>query len=243
MKAMILAAGRGERMRPLTDSVPKPLLEAGGKPLLVWHVEKLVAAGVNDIVINHSHLGHMIEAALGDGQSFGAKIRYSPEPVALDTAGGVANARRMLGDAPFLLISGDIWSDYEYPQLVRVARDMKREGGAHARLAHQILSASREAPPYDYTHIESQRVRMRAMPSSPAEDAPGARYDVYSGIGVFRPLLFAEIASGARAPLLPLLLKASALGLSSAERSARDFANLTTPADLAELDRRLQSLK
>ena len=98
MKAMILAAGRGERMRPLTDTCPKPLLTVRGRPLIVWQILSLVRAGITEIVINHAHLGHMIETALGDGSQFGAQIRYSPEGAALETAGGIAQARHLLGD-------------------------------------------------------------------------------------------------------------------------------------------------
>ena len=105
MRAMILAAGRGERMRPLTDECPKPLLKVGGKPLIVWHIERLVAAGIHDIVINTAWLGHMIEQALGDGSVWNARLHYSHETRALETAGGIAHARHLLGDAPFLLMS------------------------------------------------------------------------------------------------------------------------------------------
>jgi MurNAc alpha-1-phosphate uridylyltransferase len=112
MKAMIFAAGRGERMRPLTDTCPKPLLKVRGRPLITWHVLNLVRAGIVDIVINHSHLGHMIEAELGDGSRYGARIVYSHEPSPLETAGGVANALHLLGDEPFLAVSGDIYAPY-----------------------------------------------------------------------------------------------------------------------------------
>ena len=109
MKAMIFAAGRGERMRPLTDTCPKPLLKVRGRPLITWHVLNLVRAGITEIVINHAHLGHMIEAELGDGSKYGAAIAYSREEVALETAGGVANALHLLGEKPFLAVSGDIY--------------------------------------------------------------------------------------------------------------------------------------
>src|SRR5471030_471642 len=112
MKAMIFAAGRGERMRPLTDACPKPLLAVRGRPLIVHHIVNLVRAGITEIVINHAHLGGMIEAALGDGSSFGARIAYSPETSALETAGGIAQARHLLGEQPFLAISGDIYCPY-----------------------------------------------------------------------------------------------------------------------------------
>ncbi len=117
MRAMILAAGRGERMRPLTDHTPKPLLQAGGKPLIVWHIERLVHAGITDLVINHAHLGDQIEQALGDGSRFGATIRYSNEGTALETAGGIAFALHLLGEQPFAVVNGDIYCDYDFRHL------------------------------------------------------------------------------------------------------------------------------
>src|SRR5688572_31859910 len=114
MHAMILAAGRGERMRPLTDAVPKPLLAVGGKALIAWHIDRLVRAGLREMVINHAWLGEQIEAALGDGSAFGAAIRYSREHTALETAGGIARALPLLGDAPFLVVNGDIFTDFDF---------------------------------------------------------------------------------------------------------------------------------
>jgi hypothetical protein len=121
MIAMILAAGRGERMRPLTDTLPKPLLPAGGRPLIAWHLAKLAAAGVRDVVVNHAHLGHLIESTLGDGSAFGLRLHYSPEAEALETAGGIANALPLLGDAPFVVVNGDVFTDFPYDALVRAA--------------------------------------------------------------------------------------------------------------------------
>ena len=119
MKAMLLAAGRGERMRPLTDRTPKPLLVAGGKPLIVWHLEKLAAAGITEVIINHAWLGEQIPAALGDGSAYGVRITYSAEGEALETAGGIARALPLLtqgepDNAPFAVISSDAWSDLDY---------------------------------------------------------------------------------------------------------------------------------
>src|SRR3990167_5506176 len=120
MKAFILAAGRGERMRPLTDQTPKPLLLAGGKPLIVWHLERLAAAGFREIVINHAHLGEQIEAALGDGAQWGLHIQYSPEPPgALETAGGIANALPLLGDEAFLVVNGDVYCDIDFGRFLQ----------------------------------------------------------------------------------------------------------------------------
>ena len=135
MIAMILAAGRGERMRPLTDHTPKPLLEVGGKPLIVWHIENLVRAGIRELVINHAHLGAQIEKALGDGSQFGAHIRYSPEGTALETAGGIAYALPLLGDEPFAVINGDIFCDYDFASLPERAVALKANGDT----AHLVL--------------------------------------------------------------------------------------------------------
>ena len=123
MKAMILAAGRGERLRPLTDGTPKPLLHAGGKALIVWHLERLAAAGWREVVINHAYLGEQIEAALGNGGSFGLRIAYSREPPgALETAGGIAAALPLLGEHPFLTVNGDIWCDWDFSRARDVAQ-------------------------------------------------------------------------------------------------------------------------
>jgi MurNAc alpha-1-phosphate uridylyltransferase len=124
MKAMILAAGRGERMRPLTDTCPKPLLKVRGRPLITWHVLNLVRAGITEIVINHSHLGHMIEEELGDGSKHGATIVYSHEPTPLEFVGGVANALPLLGIDPFVVVSGDIYAPhFDFEQVKDVLKD------------------------------------------------------------------------------------------------------------------------
>ncbi|MEY3410625.1 MAG: hypothetical protein RL593_201, partial [Pseudomonadota bacterium] len=118
MKAMILAAGRGERMRPLTDHTPKPLLSVGSKPLIVWHIERLAKAGFKEILINHAHLGSQIEAALKDGSTWGVNIQYSPEASALETAGGIANALSLIGRDPFLVVNGDVFTEVDFSRLV-----------------------------------------------------------------------------------------------------------------------------
>jgi N-acetyl-alpha-D-muramate 1-phosphate uridylyltransferase len=128
MKAMILAAGRGERMRPLTDKTPKPLLKVGGKSLIVWHIERLVAAGFQEIVVNHAYLGQKIEEALGDGANWGANIQYSPEGVALETAGGIANALPLLGTSPFLVVNGDVFAEMDF---VHLKQALKSSNMAH----------------------------------------------------------------------------------------------------------------
>ena len=136
MKAMIFAAGRGERMRPLTDTCPKPLLKVRGRPLITWHVLNLVRAGITEIVINHAHLGHMIEEELGDGSKYGARIAYSREETALETAGGIANALHLLGDQPFVAVSGDIYCPYfDFEQVKDVLAEKDALGNPYP--AHQ----------------------------------------------------------------------------------------------------------
>src|SRR5271157_4913238 len=125
MQAMILAAGRGERMRPLSDAIPKPLLEVGGKPLIVWQLERLVAAGCTQIIVNLAHRGEMIAAALGSGSRFGATVRYSREPEPLEVAGGIATALPLLGEDPVLVVSGDVYTEYNYASLVPRAAAMR----------------------------------------------------------------------------------------------------------------------
>ena len=219
MKAMILSAGRGERMRPLTDTTPKPLLLAGGKPLIVRHIEALVRAGIDDIVINHAHLGHLIEAALGDGARFGARIRYSPEGEALETAGGIAQALPLLGEAPFLVVNGDIFCDYDFASLPPLAPAVL------ARLT--FVPNPPQHPQGDFV-LHQGRVR---------EDG-GPRL-TFAGIGLYRPALFAGIAPGAKAKLAPLLRTAMREGKVTGELFPGRWMDVGTPERLAELDRLL----
>jgi MurNAc alpha-1-phosphate uridylyltransferase len=225
---MILAAGRGERMRPLTDRVPKALLEVGGKPLIAWQIERLAAGGFDDIVINHAHLGHLIEAALGNGARFGVRIAYSREAEALDTAGGVACALPLLGADPFLLISSDLHSDCDYSRLAPVAAAMRHDG----RLAHLLLLAVTPPPPYDFA-LESGDTGLIIRNGTPGL--------TFAGIAAFSPTLFSKIERGAKAPLLPLLCEAIAGRRASGEMFHGRLENLTTPAQLAALDRRLRA--
>lgn len=224
MRAMILAAGRGERMRPLTDTVPKPLLEAGGKPLIVWHIERLVRAGIVDIVINHAHLGARIEAALGDGSRFGARIRYSPEGEALETAGGIATALPLLGTEPFLVVNGDIHTDLDFGPLSSI--DLT---GTPALLAHLVLVDNPEHNPKgDF-----------ALDHGYASDQGEPRF-TFSGVGVYSPALFADVPAGHKAKLAPLLVAAMDERRVTARRHAGYWLDVGTPARLAELDRRLR---
>lgn len=225
MKAMILAAGRGNRMRPLTDRVPKPLLEVGGKPLIVWHIENLARAGFSELVINHAHLGHLIEAALGDGGRFGVSIRYSAEGEALETAGGIAKALPLLGEGPFLVVNGDIHTYYDFAR----ARD--------------IAAAMREAP-----HIAAHLVLADNPPHHPEGDfaleegfcrLEGKKKLTYTGIGVYRPEGFAHLVSGTRAALGPLLRDWVAAGRVWGEHLRARWVDVGTPERLAALDRAL----
>ncbi len=227
MKAMILAAGRGERMRPLTDEMPKPLLAAGGKPLIAWHIEALVRAGIRDLVVNHAHLGHRIEAALGDGARFGAAIRYSPEGEALETAGGIANALPLLGGEPFIVVNGDIACDYDYAQLAAQAGTLR----AHGLRARLVLVPN---PPH---HLQGDF----ALREGRVSDEGEAKL-TFSGIGLYDPALFAGIPRGARAKLAPLLRAAMREGAVSGELHGGRWMDVGTPERLAELDAMLSAL-
>lgn len=219
MKAMILAAGRGERMRPLTDSTPKPLLQAGGRTLIEYHLAALVGAGFTDIVINHAHLGGQIEAALGDGHRYGARISYSDEGVALETGGGIFKALPLLGDAPFLVVNGDIWTDYPYARLTQPP----------AGLAHLILVDNPPHHPGGDFALNGDQVREQ-----------GENMLTFSGIGVYRPALFDGCEPG-RFPLAPLLRRAMAAGEVSGEYYGGAWIDIGTPQRLQELEARLRS--
>lgn len=227
MKAMILAAGRGERMRPLTDATPKPLLVAGGKPLMVRHVEALVRADIRDIVVNHAHLGHLIEAALGDGGRFGARLRYSPEGEALETAGGIARALPLLGGEPFVVVNGDIACDFDYAHLPPLAIAMRTRG----LLAHLVLVPNPPHHPQGDFALREGKVSEEGTPRL-----------TFSGIGLYDPALFAGIAGGAKAKLAPLLRTAMAAGAVSGELHEGLWMDVGTPERLEALDRLLASL-
>jgi MurNAc alpha-1-phosphate uridylyltransferase len=223
MKAMILAAGRGERMRPLTDHCPKPLLEAGGKPLIVWHIERLRDAGVTELVINHAHLGHLLEAALGDGSRYGVRIDWSAEREALETAGGIRQALPLLGDAPFLVVNGDVFCDADFGALALAAGDLARlllvPNPAHHPEGDFVLEGDRLIP----------------------DDGPRpASKLTFSGIGVYHPSLFAHVEPGAKAKLAPLLREAIASGRAGGACHQGRWMDVGTPERLAELDRSLR---
>jgi MurNAc alpha-1-phosphate uridylyltransferase len=220
MKAMILAAGRGERMRPLTDQTPKPLLEVGGKALIEYHLSALQQAGVREVIINHAWLGEQIEARLGTGERYGLEIQYSPEvPVALETAGGIIQALPRLGNEPFIVVNGDIWCDYPLQQLPEQLDD----------LAHLVMVDNPLHNPQGDFCLANGRLQ-----------AEGQSKLTYSGIGVYHPRLFAGLETGIR-PLAPLLKNAMAKGLVSGEHYRGCWLDIGTPERLHELDTELNS--
>ncbi len=230
---MLLAAGRGERMRPLTDTIPKPLLEAGGKSLIVWHIENLVRAGFTEIIINHAHLGDLIETALGDGSRFGVRIRYSDEGMALETAGGVAFALHLLGKMPFAVINSDIWCDYDFSRLSERAAAL----GANGDIAHLVLVNN----PTHHSNGDFYLRNGRILPSGDQHLKADDSKLTFSGIGVYHPSLFSPISRGAKAPLAPLLHAQIALGKISGELHQGSWVDVGTPQRLAELDMRISS--
>ena len=219
---MILAAGRGVRMRPLTDSTPKSLLHVGGTPLIVWHLQKLARCGFTEVVINHAYLGDLIEAALGDGARFGVSIRYSPEREALETAGGIANALPLLGTGPFLVVNADIYSDYDFSGLADV--------NLGDTLAHLVLVDNPPQHPRGDFALEGRRVR-----------ESGARMLTFSGVGVYAPRLFGGIAPGAKVALAPLLRKATAADRVTGEHYRGRWHDIGTADRLQTLDTELRA--
>lgn len=218
MKAMILAAGKGERLRPLTLHTPKPLVRAGGVPLIEYHVRALAAAGFRELVINHAWLGEQIEAYLGDGARFGVTIAYSAEGEPLETGGGIHRALPLLGSEPFLLVNGDIWTDYDFAGL----------RSASAALAHLVLVDNPAHHPEGDFRLQDGQVSARG-------EQPGL---TYSGIAVLDPALFAGCRPGAF-KLAPLLLAAMSQGQVSGEHFRGRWVDVGTHERLAEVERLL----
>lgn len=217
MKAMILAAGKGERMRPLTLHTPKPLVPAAGKPLIEYHLEALARAGFTDVVINHAWLGQQIENHLGDGSRFGLSIRYSPEGEPLETGGGIFKALPLLGDAPFVLVNGDIWTDYDFSALQAPLQG----------LAHLVLVDNPG-------HHGRGDFRLEGGQVLDGDDAPGTL--TFSGISVLDPALFDGCQPGAF-KLAPLLRKAMAAGQVRGERYQGHWVDVGTLERLADVER------
>lgn len=213
---MVLAAGRGERLRPLTERLPKPLVEAGGKALIDWHLERLAAAGLRDVVINVSHLADLVVRHVGDGARYGLRVAWSREAEPLETAGGIANAGALLGDAPFLLVNSDIYCDYDFSGLNEIA--LKNS------LAHIVLVPN---PPQhaqgDFT-LESGRVGNGSAP----------RY-TYAGVAIMSPTIVANVRAGEKAPLGPLLRKAAGERKLSGELYRGLWTDVGTIERLSEL--------
>jgi N-acetyl-alpha-D-muramate 1-phosphate uridylyltransferase len=223
--ALILAAGRGERLRPLTDGLPKPLIVAGGKPLIAWQVERLAAAGFRDLVVNHSHLGHLIEDALGDGRRYGVRIAYSPEPKPLETAGGIVQALPLLGSEPFVVTSSDIHTDFDYASLAgpmaAIASDFERNA------AHFVLVENPSWHPEGDMALHHGRIRREGEKRT------------YGGISVFHPRCFDGVAPGIHLKIFPWAYGMVDAGRVTGELFRGEWDNVGTAEQLAELERRL----
>ena len=220
MKAMILAAGLGNRMRPLTLHTPKPLLEVGGKPLIVWHIEKLQKIGVTEIVINTAWLGEKLANALGDGSQFGVKILWSHEGEGLETAGGIINALPLLGDEPFILVNGDVWTTMDFASLLDVQLGEQQ--------AHLVLV---ENPPQ---HLKGDFILSNGLAYTFEQEQLGEAL-TYSGIAVLHPRMFAGLENVKR-PLAPLLKQAMQQQQVSAEKLQGIWVDVGTPERLEQLD-------
>ncbi|GHU40022.1 mannose-1-phosphate guanylyltransferase [Betaproteobacteria bacterium] len=226
MRTMILAAGRGERMRPLTDTTPKPLLPVGGKPLIVWHLERLAAAGFRHVIINVSHLGDQFLNVLGDGAAWNLHIVYSPEPPgALETAGGVARVLPLLGEQPFLLINGDIFCDWDPAQALTMPFLDKQ--------AHLLLV---DNP----THHPQGDFNLGRDGKIGGERDERNNALTFAGIGIYSPRLFAGVEADRPAKLAPLLYAAAAKGLVTGERFDGQWVDVGTPERLILLDEELK---
>ncbi|UNK56894.1 nucleotidyltransferase family protein [Pseudoxanthomonas daejeonensis] len=229
MRALVFAAGLGERMRPLTDHTPKPLLEAGGKPLIAWHLEKLAAIGVDEVVVNTSWLAPRFPELLGDGARWGLRLHYSHEGATpLETGGGMLHALALLGEAPFIAVNGDIWTDFDFARLPATPR-----GDAHLVL----VDNPEHHPQGDFSLGADGRL---------ADE--GTTKLTFSGIGVYRPALLdgwretvtGEPGTPPRFKLAPLLRRAMARSAATGEHHAGAWTDVGTPGRLATLDRQLR---
>jgi MurNAc alpha-1-phosphate uridylyltransferase len=230
MKAMIFAAGRGERMRPLTDTCPKPLLKVRGRPLIVWHILNLVRAGITDIVINHAHLGHMIEEALGNGDQFGASIAYSAEGIALETAGGIAKARHLLGDQPFIAVAADVYCPhFDFEQVKAALEDNDVWGNPHPIDKRDVAWLYLVKNPAHHPNGDF------ALNSFSIANNGEPRY-TFSGIGVYRPEMFDQITPGQSAQIAPILRQYAEKGLVGGEIYRGDWTDVGTAERLAQLN-------
>ncbi len=222
MKAMLLAAGRGERMRPLTDTIPKPLLFVAGKSLIEHQLEKLVKAGFNDIIINHAYLGEQIVQKLGNGAAYGANIRYSAEAKILGTAGGIANALPLLGDQPFLVVNSDVWTDFPFQTLRKPLE----------KLAHLVLVPNPTHHPAGDFHLQQNLIHQDLEPKF-----------TFSGIGVYHADLFNLPVDAPIFGLAPLLIKAMEMQQVTGELFTGTWVDVGTPERLAALNLSLQKMR
>lgn len=236
MKAMIFAAGRGERMRPLTDTCPKPLLKVRGRPLIVWHILNLVKAGITEIVINHAHLGDMIEQTLGDGSQFGARLLYSREETALETAGGIAHARALLGDEPFVAVSGDIYCPYfDFEQVKDVLHDKDIWGNPYAADKRDVCWLYLVPNP-DFHPDGDFGLQMYSVTNE------GSPKWTFGNIGVYRMEMFDGIEAGTYAKLGPLLRAYADKGRVGGEVYEGEWHNVGTITQLDLLNAPLAKL-
>ena len=222
MKAMLLAAGRGERLRPLTDRIPKPLVPVAGKPLIAWHLERLAASGCREVVANVSHLGQQIVDYVGDGTGFGLSVHFSREAEPLETAGGIAQALPLLGREPFLLVNGDIYCEIDFRPLLA--------HGLGANLAHLVLVPNPPQHAKGDFSLDGGTIGNDGTP----------RY-TYAGVAVMSPRLVESVKRGDKAPLAPLLRAAAGQRLISGERFGGLWQDVGTAERLAELETQLGS--
>lgn len=217
MKAMILAAGRGERMRPLTDHIPKPLLEVAGKPLIIWHLEKLAKANFEEVIINHAHLGGMIEAYVGDGSRWNLKITYSREGSPLETAGGIKKALPLIGDQPFLVVNADIYTDFNFATIKnRNLNDCK---------GHLVMVKNPKQHPDGDFFLQNNQI-----------EREGKERLTFSGIAVYQPKIFEDINIEPVAKLAPILKKLIDAECISGEAYQGLWFDIGTPERLNEVN-------
>jgi MurNAc alpha-1-phosphate uridylyltransferase len=226
--AMILAAGRGERMRPLTDAKPKPLLEVGGKPLIVWQIEALARAGYTDIVVNTAHLAEDLVDALGDGARHGVRLRWSIEPEPLEVAGGIATALHLLPTGPALVVSGDVWTSFDYATLAARAATMALDPSSPR--AHMVMVPNPDYHPEGDFALADGRLALDGAPKL-----------TFGNIALYDTTLFRELPRARKLKMLPLYRSWIERGLASGERFDGPWANIGTPADLALLDSALRA--
>ena len=237
MKAMLLAAGRGTRMMPLTEHCPKPLLKVRGRPLIVWHILNLVKAGITDIVINHAYLGELIEQTLGDGSQFGAKIQYSAETDALETAGGIANALHLLGDHSFIAIAADIYCPhFNFSDCLNTLEDKDMWGNPHPKDKRDVAWLYMVKNPAHHPEGDFA-VHLLGLTNH------GQPRYTFSGIGVYRPELFEAISPGDSAKLVTLFHEYADRGQLGGEVIHCAWTDVGTPERLSELNAPLAQLQ